>query len=127
METGKSNNKKQYNKLRRLEELRRTCQLFFYKPYGKQLAFHAAGAKYRERLLMAGNQLGKTYAAGNEVAFHVTGIYPDDWQGRKYEKAPRFWVGSVTSELCRDGAQRILLGPVGKWGTGCIPDRKSVV
>ena len=121
METGKSNNKKQYNKLRRLEELRRTCQLFFYKPYGKQLAFHAAGATFRERLLMAGNQLGKTYAAGNEVAFHVTGIYPDDWQGRKYEKAPRFWVGSVTSELCRDGAQRILLGPVGKWGTGCIP------
>lgn len=121
METGKSSNKKQYNKLRRLEELRRTCQLFFYKPYGKQKDFHAAGAKYRERLLMAGNQLGKTYAAGNEVAFHVTGIYPDDWVGRKYDKAPRFWVGSVTSELCRDGAQRILLGPVGKWGTGCIP------
>ena len=121
MQAGKSENRKQYGKLRRLEELRKTCAMFFYKPYAKQLDFHAAGSKYRERLLMAGNQLGKTYAAGMEVTFHVTGLYPDDWKGRKYSNAPRFWVGSVTSELCRDGAQRILLGPVGKWGTGCIP------
>jgi phage terminase large subunit-like protein len=112
---------KQYSKLRRLDELRRTCALFFYRPYTKQKSFHAAGVQYRERLLMAGNQLGKTYAAGNEVAYHVTGLYPDDWIGKKFTKAPRGWVGSVTSELTRDGAQRILLGPVGKWGTGCIP------
>jgi len=117
----KTTSAKQYGKLRRLEELRKNCALFFYKPYSKQKEFHAAGKKYRERLLMAGNQLGKTYAAGNEVAFHLTGLYPDGWEGRVYTKAPRFWVGSVTSELCRDGAQRILLGPVGKWGTGCIP------
>jgi hypothetical protein len=34
-----------------------------YKPYPKQLEFHAAGKVYRERLLMAGNQLGKTLSA----------------------------------------------------------------
>lgn len=119
--TASANSKAQYKKLLRLENLKRTCAIFFYKPYGKQKSFHEAGLKYRERLLMAGNQLGKTYAAGNEVAFHVTGIYPDDWKGRRYTKAPRGWVGSVTSELTKDGAQRILLGPVGKWGTGCIP------
>lgn len=112
---------KQYAKLRRLDELRRTCALFFYQPYAKQLSFHAAGRYFRERLLMAGNQLGKTFAAGNEVTYHATGLYPDDWQGKTFEKANRGWVGSVTSELTRDGAQRILLGPVGKWGTGCIP------
>src|SRR5213083_226473 len=114
MQAGKSSGTKQYGKLRRLEELKRNCQLFFYKPYQKQLDFHAAGKIYRERLLMAGNQLGKTFAAGCEVAFHLTGIYPDGWQGRRFEKAPRFWAGSVTSELTRDGAQRILLGPIGK-------------
>lgn len=121
MQAGKSNNTKQYGKLRRLEELRKSCALFFYKPYGKQLAFHYAGSHARERLLMAGNQLGKTYAAGNEVAYHVTGMYPDDWKGKKFTTAPRGWVGSVTSELTRDGAQRILMGPIGKWGSGCIP------
>lgn len=70
---------------------------------------------------MAGNQLGKTLCAGNETACHLTGLYPDWWDGRVFPKAPRFWVGSLTSELTRDGAQRILLGPTGKWGTGTIP------
>lgn len=114
-------NTKQYARLKRLEELRKTCAVFFYKPYLKQAVFHEAGSKYRERLLMAGNQLGKTYAAGNEVTFHVTGLYPDDWKGKRFTKNTRGWVGSVTSELTRDGAQRILLGPVGQWGTGSIP------
>lgn len=114
-------NKQTYAKLKRLEELRKSCAMFFYKPYAKQLAFHAAGLTYRERLLMAANQSGKTYAAGNEVAFHVTGLYPDGWKGWQTTRAPRGWVGSVTSELTRDGAQRILLGPIGNWGSGTIP------
>lgn len=116
-----SESTKQYNRLRRLADLKKDCALFFYKPYAKQSVFHAAGSQYRERLLMAGNQLGKTFAAGNEVAYHVTGLYPDDWTGKRFNRPVRGWVGSVTSELTRDGAQRILLGPVGRWGTGCIP------
>ena len=122
--TGISNADKDANKLakmRRLEELRKNYGMMFYQPYRKQRLFHAAGVQYRERLLMAGNTLGKTYAAGFEVAFHVTGIYPDDWDGFRFEKQNRWWVGSVTSELTRDGAQRILLGNTGRWGTGCIP------
>lgn len=108
-------------KLKRLEELRRNYTLFFYKPYRKQQDFHDAGLTFRERLLMAGNKLGKTFAAGFEVAFHATGIYPDWWAGFRFKKQNRWWAGSVTSELTRDGIQRILLGPIGRWGTGCIP------
>lgn len=110
-----------YEKLRRLEELRTNYGLMFYNPYVKQREFHERGALKRERLLMAGNKLGKTYSAGFEVAMHVTGIYPDWWTGYRCTKQNRWWVGSVTSELTRDGAQRILLGNVGRWGTGCIP------
>lgn len=110
-----------YSRLARLKELRRNYGLFFYKPYKKQREFHAAGKQYRERLFMAGNQLGKTYCAGNEVAFHATGVYPENWVGKTLTIANRGWVASVTSELTRDGAQRVLLGPVGQWGTGCIP------
>lgn len=120
-----SESAKQYQRLKRLEELKKTCALFFYKPYAKQAAFHFAGSRFRERLLMAGNQLGKTYAAGNEVAMHATGLYPEDWTGKRFNRPVRGWVGSVTSELTRDGAQRILLGPIGKWGSGCIP--KSLI
>ena len=58
---------------RRLSENR----LAYYRPYAKQTAFHEAGVSYRERLLMAGNQLGKTVAGGAEAAMHATGRYPD--------------------------------------------------
>ena len=34
-------------------------RLATYRPYTKQRAFHAAGAQYRERLLIAANQVGK--------------------------------------------------------------------
>lgn len=113
-------------RLARLKELRKNYGMFFYKPYAKQAEFHAAGARFRERLFMAGNRLGKTYSGGYEVAFHTTGLYPDDWQGYRGVKGMRGWVGSVTSELTRDGAQRILLGPIGQWGTGCIPKEMIV-
>jgi hypothetical protein len=35
-----------------------TKQLYFYRPYAKQRDFHEAGATFRERLFLAGNQLG---------------------------------------------------------------------
>jgi hypothetical protein len=48
--------------------------------YGiEQREFHAMAA--RERLLMAGNQLGKTLAGAFEMAMHLTGVYPPWWTG----------------------------------------------
>jgi hypothetical protein len=60
-------------------------QLEYYVPYAKQAEFHSAGSKYRERLLMAGNQVGKTWAAAMEMAMHVTGLYPDWWHGHRFD------------------------------------------
>ena len=42
------------------ERRRNTNRLAAYVPYRKQAEFHAAGAVHRERLFLAGNQLGKT-------------------------------------------------------------------
>jgi len=112
---------RKHAKMARLEELRQNYGMMFYQPYAKQREFHARGAQYRERLLMAGNKLGKTFSAGFEVGYHVTGLYPEWWTGHRFTRQNRGWVGSVTSELTRDGAQRILLGNIGRWGTGCIP------
>jgi len=95
-----------------------------YRPYTKQRAFHAAGLEHDERLFMAGNQLGKTVAGGNEWAIHLTGRYPDWWEGRVFEEPVRFWASGVTGESTRDNPQRILLGPPQQreaWGTGAIP------
>lgn len=70
---------------------------------------------------MAANQVGKTLSAGAEVAMHLTGRYPDWWQGFVYEKPHAWWCGGVTSESTRDNPQRILMGRNGAWGTGMIP------
>lgn len=92
-----------------------------YQPYLKQAEFHAAGAQYRERLLMAGNQLGKTLSAGAEVAIHATGRYPDWWTGKVFDKPGAMWVSGVTGESTRDNPQRILYGPTNAPGTGMLP------
>jgi phage terminase large subunit-like protein len=97
-----------------------------YKPYPKQRLFHAEGLIHRERLLRAGNQLGKSYSSGAEAAYHATGEYPDWWEGRRWNKRTRGWVSAPSGELVRDGAQRILLGPVGEWGSGWLP-KASIV
>lgn len=70
---------------------------------------------------MAANQVGKTVAAGFEVAMHATGVYPDWWTGRRWDRAIVGWAAGVTGESTRDNPQRILLGRPGNWGTGAIP------
>lgn len=110
--------------LSELDRRRRTNRLQRYKPYRKQAEFHAAGAANRERLFMAGNQLGKTIAGGAEWAIHLTGRYPDWWKGKTFDGAVRMWAAGVTGESTRDNPQRVLVGPPQQqsaWGTGLIP------
>ena len=108
--------------MRRAQLRRRTeNSLAYYRPYPKQREFHAAGAGARERLLMAGNQLGKTIAGGFEAAMHATGRYPDWWQGKKFDRPTLAWAAGVSGESTRDNPQRVLLGQIGEHGTGAIP------
>jgi len=102
----------------------RRNQLSRYKPYSKQREFHEAGKTHRERLFMAGNQLGKTWAGGYEAAMHLTGLYPDWWEGRRFDYPIKAWAAGVTGESTRDNPQRVLIGPPAmrsEWGTGAIP------
>jgi phage terminase large subunit-like protein len=96
-------------------------KLSAYRPYSKQASFHAAGATFRERLLRAGNQNGKTFAGGCEGAYHLTGQYPDWWQGKRFNRPIVMWASGVTGETTRDNPQRVLTGMVGEIGTGTIP------
>src|SRR5260221_14139947 len=63
-----------------------------YRPYPKQIDFHDAGAAHRERLFLAGNQLGKTLAGAFEEAAHATGRYPIWWRGRRFAGPTLFGV-----------------------------------
>lgn len=109
---------------KQLQRLDNQNRLTDYKPYPKQVEFHSAGASYRERMLLAGNQLGKTWAAAYETAMHLTGRYPEWWAGKRFIGPVRWLAGSESSELTRKGVQRLLMGPPeieNDWGTGTIP------
>ncbi|QWP79222.1 terminase family protein [Lysobacter sp. K5869] len=100
---------------------RRENRLALYRPYAKQAEFHALGAAIRERLLMAGNQLGKTWCAGFESSMHLCGRYPDWWEGRTWNRGVAGWAAGVTTEVTRDSVQRVLCGRINAIGTGAIP------
>lgn len=107
----------------RAEQIKRQSEnrLASYNPYTKQREFHEAGLTHRERLLRAGNQLGKTYSGAAEMAYHLTGDYPAWWQGRRFTQAIAAWAGGPSAVAVRDTQQRLLLGPPGAIGTGMVP------
>jgi phage terminase large subunit-like protein len=80
-----------------------------------------AGASFRERLLRAGNQLGKTYSGAAEMAYHLTGKYPDWWQGKRWDRPINAWVGGKDGITVRDSVVQLLLGVPTDRGTGLIP------
>lgn len=81
-----------------------------YAPYEKQIEFHNLSADYKERMLRAGNRVGKSYAGSREMAFHLTGIYPKWWKGKRFEKAIDAWAGGPDEKSTRMGLQRLLCG-----------------
>lgn len=52
---------------------------------------------------------------------HLTGRYPDWWQGKRFFRPTRWWASGPSNETTRDNPQRILLGEGRSWGTGTIP------
>lgn len=95
-----------------------------YRPYTKQREFHAQGSTKRERLLMASNRFGKTQCGAAEMAMHLTGRYPDWWEGRRFDQPIKAWAAGVTNESTRDVVQDKLIGPPSRreeWGTGFVP------
>ena len=101
----------------------------FYRPNLKQLEFH--NAPEREVMLRAGNQNGKTHAAGAHVTVSALAMYPDWYSGYRYDNPPKIerpndfmgWCACTTAQKVKDGIQLKLLGDVlgGGMGMGLIP------
>ncbi|AXU20393.1 hypothetical protein C7W88_17085 [Novosphingobium sp. THN1] len=80
--------------------------------YPKHMEFFRVGKQYRERCFMAGNRVGKTITGAYETTAHLTGLYPDWWEGRRFSKPIRAWAAGDTNETTRDIIQAELLGAV---------------
>jgi len=99
-------------------------QFYQFEPYPRQREFLNLGATKRERLLIAGNQNGKTHTGAFEAACHLTGEYPDWWRGRRWDRPTKGWIAGETSLVVRDVQQKKLCGEPGveeMFGTGMIP------
>ncbi len=93
--------------------------------YTKHITFFRAGALYRERAAIAANRVGKTEGMGGyEMVCHLTGLYPEWWDGKRFDHPIDAWASGDTAETTRDIIQQKLVGPPEKeeeWGTGLIP------
>lgn len=90
--------------------------------YAKHMEFFRAGTEHRERCMMAGNRVGKTEGAGGyEATLHLTGLYPDWWEGKRFDRPINALVAGDTGTTTRDVIQRKLCGAEGRLGTGLIP------
>lgn len=110
--------------LRKAVDRRRFNKILFFSPYDKQRSFFDLGRTKRERLFMAGNQLGKTEGGAVESTLHLTGEYPDSWNGKRFQKPTIGWIAGITSKDSRDIQQAKLCGPPGMeeaFGSGYIP------
>ena len=88
--------------LERQVSAKRFNRLSWWTPYERQNEFFTMGATKRERLLMAGNQVGKTEAGAFEMAVHLTGLYPKYWEGKRFDHAIRAVAAGEGGLLVRD-------------------------
>jgi phage terminase large subunit-like protein len=117
--------KKLRDGLKATVKLQNSGKMFVFDPYPSQRRFCNLGREIKEALLRAGNQRGKTITAAYKTACHLTGIYPDWWEGVRFTKATRGWVAGAGGVLVRDGPQEKLCGRSrggeATLGTGMIP------
>jgi phage terminase large subunit-like protein len=88
------------------------------------MAFFEAGARYDERAVFGGNRTGKTHCGVYEDVIHLTGLYPEWWKGRTWERPIDMWVATDTAKNTRDILQEKFCGKPGvsdQLGCGMIP------
>lgn len=115
--------------LREIEKRRTFNRIDFFKPFDKQQQFFDMGAWAKVRMFRAGNQLGKTEAGAAEAVYHLTGDYPDEWMGRRFDRPTKGWLVGETSLATRDTIQKKLCGEPGvenMLGSGLIPRDRFV-
>ena len=61
-------------------------------------------------MLMAANRVGKTFSSCIELAYHLTGKYPEWWEGIRFTHPTNCWALGVSGEQIRDVLQSELFG-----------------
>ena len=99
-------------------------QLKYFRPFKHQKAFFTTVNDRRG--ILAANRIGKTVSTCFETAYHLTGQYPEWWQGKRFDKPITAMVaGEGWSQVALVLQQELLGTPDVKLreqlGTGAIP------
>lgn len=100
-------------------------QLKYFRPFEHQLNFFKTGNSER-RGILAANRIGKTVSTCYETAMHLTGQYPDWWEGYRFDKPITCMVAGEGWSQVALVLQNELLGTqdvkiTDNLGTGAIP------
>ncbi len=87
-------------------------QLWTFEPYGWQREFWDAGRYNKQRMLMAANQVGKTSVSCVEAGYHLTGKYPPDWNGYRFNHPINAWALGVSGEQIKSVLQSKIIGRI---------------
>jgi phage terminase large subunit-like protein len=96
----------------------------WFEPYIWQKTLCNATKDGRQVLAMTANQIGKSTIGAYITAMHLTGLYPDWCEGRKFTKPTYIWAAGVSNDTTRDIMQSELFGLAeadDQWGTGMVP------
>ncbi|HBV5677858.1 TPA: hypothetical protein MD163_004999 [Klebsiella aerogenes] len=117
-----------YALVEKKKEFKRFNKLAYWKPYPFQAQWIEASKHYKQRYLSAANRIGKTYGACAELAIHLTGLYPEWWNGAVIDEPESsvYWCIGVSQESVNNVLMKELLGvsdcrDLSQIGTGAIP------
>lgn len=94
-----------------------------YQPIGVQDIYDFNVPKYHNYIAKGVIHHNSEGVGGYELTLHLTGDYPEWWQGVRFNKPIKAWAAGDTAKTVRDIIQFKLLGPVGSFGTGLIPEK----
>lgn len=94
--------------------------------YPKHTEFFAAGTVHQERAFIGGNRTGKSFSISYEGSCHLTGWYPDWWQGFRWNRPITAWIAGEDAKAVRESLQDLYLGPLDALGTGLVPGDRLV-
>lgn len=102
--------------------------LIYRSMYDWQHRFNSLTKDNIATLLLAGNQVGKSRTGCAIDAYHLTGEYPENWEGHRFDHPPLCWLLGYSGEKTRDLLQRKLFGELinGEFVGGYIPTEKII-
>ena len=101
----------------------------WFRPFPYQIKFFETGTQFSRRGMIAANRSGKTVASAFEVAYHLTGMYPDWWKGKRWDKPIIAMATGESWEQVAKTLQSKILGcddikQAYKLGSGSVPREK---